>query len=68
MNLEIIWLSKYPGWQEILMTMDLDFLVLSFERLHNIEYSSYAIMTNTEYPFNNYIILRIYKRNQYLEH
>ena len=50
------------------MTMDLDFLVLSFERLHNIEYSSYAIMTNTEYPFNNYIILRIYKRNQYLEH
>ena len=36
-NLYIIWMARYPGWQEVHTTIDLDFLLLIFKIIHNIE-------------------------------
>ena len=43
-------LTRYPGWQEIHTTTYLDFLVLSFKILNNIEKYIYAITTKPNYP------------------
>ena len=60
-NLEIMWLTRYPGWQEVCMTEYLEFLVLSFNIPNNIEWIIYAVMSNPYYPLDNSSIKRIYQ-------
>ena len=36
-NLDIMWMTRDPGLQEIHATVNLDFLVISFKILHHIE-------------------------------
>ena len=43
------------------MTMDLDFVVLSFKIPHKNDYSSHAITVKPQYPRYNSIIVRIYQ-------
>ena len=61
MSLEIIWLTRYPSWQDMHTAMNLDLLVLSFKILLKFELSIYAIMAKLEYPWDNSSIVQIYQ-------
>ena len=45
-NLDIMWLTRDPGYQEMHMIMYLDFLSLSFKILHKMEQIIHYIMYN----------------------
>ena len=62
-NLEIMGLTRYPGWKEMCTAAGLEFLVIIFKIDHNIYYSFYFITDNPEYPQDNSIIVHIYKGN-----
>ena len=63
-NLDIMCMTRSPGWQEIHTTVYLDFLVLSFFKSHKLKFIIYTVTTKSSYPRDNSIIVRIYQEKK----
>ena len=44
--LEIIWLTRYPGWQEILMTMYLDVTIHKIQNIISLQWVLLIVSDN----------------------